>query len=143
MKTRRHSLAPALLLLCLLLLTGCHHSVEMDPAFIESDALCLKMDGKTVMTYDPLTWQLGYNAAKPEFSVFSDDMSSYYVLSCRSALPVKIGEAVAADLEWTDGSRVKKESDLRFTVKRFGDDGTVWLWCAKKGIGVVVRVLRP
>lgn len=139
MKTLRSISA---LLALLALLTGCHHSVEMDPAFLEKDGLSLKVGKKTVITYDPLTWQLGYTASLHEFSVFTDDMSSYYIVTCKTDLPARVGDAVDADLEWTEGGSIKKESNLRFVVKQFGEDGRVWLWNGKEGIGVVIQTLH-
>lgn len=131
-----------LILVAALLLGACHHSKEMDPSFITGDGIYLQSGGKTVLQYDPLTWQLGYSAARREFRAFSDDQSAYYILTCKS-LPTKVGEAVTADLEWaTARGSVRKESGLSLTVKQFGDDGRIWLWNSKKGLGIVVQVLQ-
>ena len=131
-----------LILSAALLLGACHHSKEMDPAFIKGDGLYLQSGGKTVLQYDPLTWQLGYSSTRKEFRAFSDDQSAYYVLTCKS-LPSKVGESVTADLEWATASgTVRKESGLSLTVKQFDDDGRIWLWNSKKGIGLVVQILQ-
>lgn len=131
-----------LILFAALLLGACHHSKEMSPSFIKGDGIYLQSDGKTVVQYEPKTWQLGYSAARKEFRAFSDDQSSYYILTCQS-FPEKVGEAVKADLEWASaGGSIRKESGLSFTVKQFGDDGRIWLWNSKKGIGIVIQVLQ-
>lgn len=131
-----------LILVAALVLGACHHSKEMDPGFIKGDGIYLQSGGKTLLQYDPLTWQLGYSAARREFRAFSDDQSAYYTLTCKS-FPSKVGEAVTADLEWaTAGGSVRKESGISLTVKQFGDDGRIWLWSSKKGIGIVVQVLQ-
>lgn len=131
-----------LILLAAFLPVACHHSKEMSPDFIREDGIFLQSGGKTVLAYDPLTWQLGYSAARKEFRAFSDDQSAYFILTCKT-LPAKVGEAVTGDLEWaTAGGSVRKESGLSLTVKQFGDDGRIWLWNAKKGIGLVVQVLQ-
>ena len=131
-----------LILFAALLLGACHHAKEMDPDFIKGDGLYLQSGGKTVLQYDPLTWQLGYSAARKEFRAFSDDQSAYYILTCKN-LPEKLGEAVTADLEWaTDGGSIRNESGLSLTVKQFDEDGRIWLWSSKKGIGIVVQVLQ-
>ena len=131
-----------LISLAALLTLACHHSREMSPDFIREDGVFLQSGGKTVLEYDPLTWQLGYSAARKEFRAFSDDQSAYFILTCKT-LPAKVGEAVTGDLEWaTAGGSVRKESGLSLTVKQFGDDGRIWLWNAKKGIGLVVQVLQ-
>lgn len=135
-------LLPFLLLSAALLLGACHHSKEMSPDFIKGDGIYLQSGGKTVLSYDPLTWQLGYSAARREFRAFSDDQSDYFVLTCKT-LPAKVGEAVTANLEWAaSGGSVHKESGLSLTVKQFGDDGRIWLWNSKKGLGIVVQVLQ-
>jgi len=131
-----------LLLLATILTAACNRSIEMDPGFIEGDGITLVLDGKTILRYDPLTWQLGYNAAKGEFQAFSDDMSSYYILTCK-AIPSSEGESITANMEWKTGEGLKKKSGVKFSVKRIGDDGRIWLWNASDGIGIVVRILAP
>ena len=127
-------------LILLLLLSACHNSVEMDPGFIESDTIILTSGSKTLLRCDPLTWQLGYSSTKREFQAFSDDMSSYYTLTCKS-LPKAEGDSITASLEWKAGDGVKKKSNLTFSVKRIADDGRIWLWNSSDGIGIVVRML--
>lgn len=130
------------ILFAALLLGACHSSKEMDPSFVRGDGLYLQSGGKTVLRYDPLTWQIGYSAERREFRVFSDDQSSYYILSCKT-LPSKVGESITADLEWaSSGGSIRKESGISFSVKQIGDDGRIWLWNKKKGIGLVVQVLQ-
>lgn len=132
----------ASLLLAAVLLTACHHDKEMDPAFVEGDGMSLQVDGKTVLQYDPLTWQLGYSAARREFRAFTDDLSAYYVLTCR-ALPASTGQGVTADLEWApEGGSVHRKTGIKFTVKKLADDGRIWLWNASDGIGIVVQTLQ-
>ena len=131
-----------LILTATLLLCACHHTKEMDPTFIESDGIFLQSVGKRVLQYDPLTWQLGYSAARKEFRAFSDDQSAYYILTCKT-LPSKVGEAITADLEWAAaGGSVKKESGISLTVKQFSEDGRIWLWNTKKALGLVVQILQ-
>lgn len=132
----------AALILTLAALTACHHSVEMDPGFVEESGMSLISGKKTLLRYDPLTWQLSYIPAKREFRVFSDDMSSYYILSCKT-LPREEGEAITATLEWTGSDGLQKKSGAKFTVKKIADDGRIWLWSSSEGLGVVVRMLYP
>ena len=133
---------PAILLLTAVFLTACHHDKEMDPAFVEGDGITLQVGGKTVLQYDPLTWQLGYSAARREFRAFTDDLSAYYVLTCRT-MPAGIGESVTADLEWAaEGGGIRRKSGVKFTVKKRSDDGRIWLWSASEGIGIVIRILQ-
>ena len=138
----KQNLPLLLLLFFVILLCGCHRSFEMDPGFIESDGITLTSGGKTLLSYDPLTWQMGYSATRQEFQAFSDDMSSFFILSCKT-LPSTEGESITASLEWKAGDGLKKKTGLKFSVKRIADDGRIWLWNASDGIGVVVRLLVP
>jgi len=126
----------------LLLPAACSRSAELDPAFLESDGMRLQIKGKTVLTSDPLTWQLGYNAGRKEFRVFYDDLSSYYTLRCNT-LPDHSGQRVKADLEWSINGLVKRKSGVSFTVKQISDDGHIWLFSAKENIALTVQILNP
>ena len=131
-----------LLVLLLAALTACTGSKEtVDEVFLQSSDIQLRIDGNTLHTYDPLTWQLGFNRDKKEYRVLTDDMGSYYTLTC-SDLPTQVDQRLSAALSWTSGSGVRKESGLSMRVVKTEADGTVWLWCNDKKIGVSVRTLR-
>jgi hypothetical protein len=57
-------------------------------------------------------------------------------------MPAHLDQTLEADLEWTSGSSVKNESGLSMKVVKTDADGTVWLWCNDKKIGVSMRTLR-
>ncbi len=133
-KCRKIVLIAGILLLC-----GCSKE-EVDEAFLESTTLCLINDGRTVHSYDPLTWQIAYSEDKMEFRVYSDTMSDYYVLSC-SQLPAAEGQEISATLEWSNSSRINRKS-LGLSVEKIDLQGRIWLWSSKEKIAVSVMRLE-
>ncbi len=125
----------------LAVLAACTPKETVDEVFVQSTDIQLRIDGVTLHTYNPLTWQLGYNKNKRQFRVMKDDGSAFYTLTC-SALPAQMDQTLEAALEWTSGSSVKNESGLSMKVVKTDAEGTVWLWCNDKKIGVSVRTLR-
>ena len=126
-----------ILLVSLAVLAACSPKETVDEVFVQSTDIQLRIDGVTLYTYNPLNWQLG----KGQFRVMKDDGSAFYTLTC-SAMPAQLDQTLEADLEWTSGSSVKNESSLSMKVVKTDADGTVWLWCNDKKIGVSMRTLR-
>ena len=126
-----------ILLVSLAVLAACSPKETVDEVFVQSTDIQLRIDGVTLHTYQPLTWQLGSN----QFRVMKDDGTASYTLTC-SEWPAQLDQALEADLEWTSGSSVKNESGLSMKVVKTDADGTVWLWCNDKKIGVSIRTLR-
>ena len=140
MRRRLHHIL--LLAATVLLTAACSNSVEMDPAFIQNSDIRLSVDEKLLFTCDPLTWQMGYNASRKEFRAYKDDLTSYYILTCKK-LPGNVGERVTGDLEWSVDGVSRRRGEVRFTVKQRFDDGRIWLWSSSDNIGIVVRMLTP
>ena len=130
-----------ILLVSLAVLAACSPKETVDEVFVQSTDIQLRIDGVTLHTYQPLTWQLGCNRSRRQFRVMKDDGSAFYTLTC-SAMPAQLDQTLEADLEWTSGSSVKNESGLSMKVVKTDADGTVWLWCNDKKIGVSMRTLR-
>ena len=130
-----------ILLVSLAVLAACSPKETVDEVFVQSTDIQLRIDGVTLHTYQPLTWQLGSNRSRRQFRVMKDDGSAFYTLTC-SAMPAQLDQTLEADLEWTSGSSVKNESGLSMKVVKTDADGTVWLWCNDKKIGVSIRTLR-
>lgn len=116
---------------------GCN-KVKVDQAFLDSTDLCLIENGRTVHTYDPLTWQVSFSQDKKEFRVFSDTMSDYYVLTC-SEVPATVGQEIHANLKWS-GSSIVNRTGLTFSVEKISG-GRIWLWSKKSRIEVSVMAL--
>ena len=124
-----------------LLLGSCNRTLDPDENFIASSDMLLKVRSDVVINYDPLTWQLGYNAADKEFRDHDDAMKQYYFVTC-SSLPSSVGQKLEATVTWTQAGEVKSESGT-FEVVRAEKD-RYWLWCGhkKRQIGVAVSLLR-
>ena len=130
-----------ILLVSLAVLAACSPKETVDEVFVQSTDIQLRIDGVTLHTYQPLTWQLGSNRSRRQFRVMKDEGTASYTLTC-SEWPAQLDQTLQADLEWTSGSSVKNESGLSMKVVKTDADGTVWLWCNDKKIGVSIRTLR-
>lgn len=137
-KTMRERFYILTFLTAVLLLCSCEKN-KVDEAFLESSDLCLIDGGVTIHTYDPLTWQVGYNESKKEFRVFNDTMSDYYVLTC-SKLPTEKGQELTATVKWS-GKSITTRNNVSFRVEKIDNQGRIWLWSKKSRIAVSVRSL--
>ena len=125
----------------LLLLSSCGEKVEMDPEMYDSHEISLMVKGKKVFNVAEGDRQLAFNPDLSQFRAGNDDMSSYFVLTCRE-LPRQEGQEVTADLRWTTGGNtVKSQKNILFRVEKYESTGLVWLWCATDKTGAVVRIL--
>lgn len=129
----------AAVLLGIAAFSSCTKEYDPAPEFVSGDTICLKVEGKTIHTYDPVSWQASYRTKTNQFRVFSDDNSSYYKLIC-SEKPQTEGQTVTATLAWaSSSSSVQKRENVKLTVQRIDNaTGTVWLWSPKSNIGVAV-----
>ena len=135
---RKYLYIIALVLLC----TGCKKKemVEMDQDMYRSDLVSLMVKGKKVFTFDDGPGQLGYNEKLRQFRAGNDDMTSYFVLTCKE-LPRTQGQELKADLQWTSGNSVKSSNGLTLKVAKINDTGLVWLWNSTDKTGAVVKIL--
>lgn len=130
-----------LIITSLLSLASCNRDLEPDSSFIAGSQVQLKVAGSVIHTYNPLTWQLGYNPTTREFRVCDDAMRNYYYVTC-SAVPSSKGQKLEATITWSSGSSTQSMKG-KFEVSKVEGD-TYWLWCGdkKSPIGVTVRILR-
>ena len=69
-------------------------------------------------------------------------ITAYYCLTCDQK-PSDAGQSVNGSLSWNSGDgAVHRENGLSWRVVKTDAQGTVWLWCSDKKIGVSVRTLR-
>lgn len=136
----RHSRIISLLSAAVVILTldGCQGKV--DPTFVDSSEICLRVKDEKVMTYDHLTWQASFNREKCEFGMHTDNMSDYWRVRL-NLVPTAEGQKTKGDIIWTSQSSVNEKEGLTFTVEKADRSGHLWLWCRKERIGVVVQVL--
>ncbi|MBR4756402.1 MAG: hypothetical protein IK076_05620 [Bacteroidales bacterium] len=122
-------------------LAACDRTLEPDSSFVAGSGIQLKVNGSVVHTYDPLTWQLGYNPAYKEFRASDDAMRNWFFVTC-SAVPSSVGQKLEATVTWATGSSSQSFKGKFEVAKVQGD--TYWLWCGdnKTPAGVTVRVLR-
>ena len=94
-----------------------------------------------IYTYDPLTWQLGYNPTTREFRASDDAMKNWFFVTC-SAVPSSVGQKLEATVTWSSGSGTQSLKG-KFEVAKAERD-IYWLWCGDKKTqaGVTVCVLR-
>ena len=135
---RKYLYIIALVILC----SGCNKKrVEMDLDMYNSDQVCLMVKGKRVFTFDEGNGQLGYNRTLKQFRAGNDDMTSFFVLTCKDT-PRTQGQELKADLQWTSGNSVKTSGGLTFKVEKYSDTGLVWLWNSTDKTGAVVKILN-
>ena len=135
---RKYLYIIALVILC----SGCNKKrVEMDLDMYNSDQVCLMVKGKRVFTFDEGNGQLGYNRTLKQFRAGNDDMTSFFVLTCKDT-PRTQGQELKADLQWTSGNSVKTSGGLTFKVEKYSDTGLVWLWNSAHKTGAVVKILN-
>lgn len=120
------------------LLTSCEFQPE--EILLPKTDISLTIKGIEQISYNPESWQLGYNEAKNEFRVVSDKLSDWMIIRC-SASPTTEGQIINADLEYTTADDTKKLKDLSFTVEKTSPEGLIWMWNDDRKIGVVIRTL--
>lgn len=120
-------------------LAGCRGGGKVEPEFLESSDICLRVKGSVVFTYNPLTCQLAFNRKDCEFRVHTDTMSDYYCVTL-DAIPSAVEQKIDGSLCWTSSSSILHK-DCTFRVEKISTDGCVWLWDRKDKIGAVVKIL--
>lgn len=121
----------------LLCLCGCKRFNPEDHLLPRED-ISLTVKGEVMLTYDPMTFQLGCNEEMNEFRVFDDNVGNWFTLKCKGR-PVIVGDVVSADLIWTTENSTKTRRDLIFSIEKTDSEGKIWLWCKEESIGVVVK----
>ena len=125
----------------ILLMASCDRTVNPDEAFLTGSDIQLKVNGEVIYTYDPLTWQLSYNAGRKEFRAFDDPVKNWFSVVMDN-VPAAMGDKVTATISWgSTGQPTTLRSTLK-VVKMEGDK--FWLWRGdKKGqTGVTICILR-
>lgn len=128
------------LIFTILILTGCfREGMTLEKFLGSTDEISLTINGKTVMTYEEGTHQLGYNDADVIFRVSDDNFSNFFIVNCAD-FPQEEGQRTEALLTYTTDNDII-EKLCNFTVSKIEGD-KIWLWDGSKKIGAVVRLLR-
>ena len=129
-----------LALFVLVLMSSACNPFDVEEVLLSREDISLTWRGNDQIVYDPLTWQIGYNDRTYEYRVNDDAMADYYIVRCDARLSSE-GQEVYADVEWTVKSNIKRYEHLKFTVRKVGTDGRIWLWNRSQNIGVIVKVI--
>ena len=121
----------------ILCICGCNR-FNPEELLLPREDISLTVKGEVMITYDPMTFQLGYDEGDNEFRVFDDNVGNWFTLTCGSR-PTAVGDVVDAELSWTTQSSTKSRRDLQFSIEKTDNDGKIWLWCKEEAIGVVVK----
>ena len=130
------------ILLCLtaaLALVCCDGKKGYDRSFTESDTISLTVNKQKVFEYDPFTCQLGYNDAKKEFRVSTDNMSDYFVITL-SKIPASKDEQVTGSITWTGDDYNRELRNQTFQTVKV-ERGKIWLWNQANKLAVIIPVL--
>ncbi len=136
----RRNAAYMLLLAGVLLLGGCCNKENTDPAFVASSDLGLRINGKTMFTFDPLTCQASFNRQRRQFRLSSDTMSDY-VVATLSELPEQKGQIVSADLKWTTERDIKSKKVGGLKVVKM-EENYLWLWSNADKLGLCLKTIE-
>ncbi|MBR5835096.1 MAG: hypothetical protein IKY66_02935 [Bacteroidales bacterium] len=132
----RHIIFLAAVIFCL---AGCQR-YDIEEILLQRNDISLTIKGEDALVYDPLTFQIGYNADKNEFRIFDDNLGNWFVLKCHER-PSSSGQTLTADLRWTTASSTRTKNGLLFRVEKTDSKGHIWMWCDKEAIGIVVKEL--
>ena len=120
---------------------GCNRTLDPDSTFVGGSDIQLKVSGKTIYTYNPLTWQLGYNPTTREFRAMDDNGNNYFYVTC-STIPSSLGQKLEATVTWSSGSATQSVKGKFEVAKVEGDKYWLWNGNKKTQTGVTVCVLR-
>lgn len=131
-------------LFTILLLCGLVYScVNTEPTapFIESESVQFRVNGRSIMDYDPIDCQKYFDTQNNEFVVSSDNGDCFYSVGL-SKIPSGIGQQVVADLEWTASlGSLRSKNNIVLDVVKIKDD-KIWLWNAGQQIEACIQIIR-
>ena len=117
----------------------CHGRNGYDRDFLESDTISLTVNREKVFEYDPFTCQLGYNDAKREFRVSTDNMSDYFIVTL-SKIPTSKDDQVTGSITWTGPDYTRDLKNLSFNTVKV-EYGKIWLWNQANKLAVIIPVM--
>ena len=135
----RHALNIILCLAAALLLSGCGNRHGWDKDFTDNDVISLTVNKVKAFEYDPVTCQLGYNDAKREFRVSTDNMSDYLIVTL-SKIPTSKDDQVTGSITWTGPDYTRDLKNLSFNTVKV-EHGKIWLWNQANKLAVIIPVM--
>ena len=103
----------------------------------------LTVDSETILTYDPLTWQMS-TSSDAVFSVFNDDESEWFTVTCET-MPGAVGEVIKSDVRWlrSTSSKALNLKGINLTVESIDEEsGIITLVNQKQQVCAKVHQLR-
>lgn len=122
-----------------LAVASCNGRNGYDRDFLESDTISLTVNREKVFEYDPFTCQLGYNDAKREFRVSTDNMSDYFVVTL-SKIPTSKDDQVTGSITWTGPDYTRDLKNLSFNTVKVERE-KIWLWNQANKLAVIIPVM--
>ena len=107
---------------------------------IEDSNIALEINGKLIHKFNHSNWQLSYNDAGKKFSVFIDDGSEYYTLTC-DKMPEAEGQHLTGKLKWCQNKKTH-EKEYEFEVIQIYPEGLFRLYSNDDKVNVVVKQLH-
>ena len=129
-----------LLMLILVFAAVSCNRFDVDEILLLRNDVSLTWKGEEQFVYDPTSCQMGFNASRKEFRVQTDNLSSWFVISC-SDMPSSEGDEIEADISWTGTTDTRSMKALKFKVEKVSSDGMIWMWCRSAKIGVTFMKL--
>ena len=131
----------AVLILCALLplIFSCEDPEEI-AAITSLDTIRMEMTGKVLFTFDPLTWQYGFDEGYKEYRVHKDDVSEYFTIRF-SHVPEVENEFVTATVTWTASGKVETRKNLTFQTLSM-DAHRIWLYNRSYRLTLVLPVIE-
>lgn len=136
MKTVRKCALTALVLLGLTL-SSCQNAIMYTPEFLIDSTMRFEVGSRTWFVYDENRCQYSCNTQRREYSVFTDNMSSFYSVTL-DRIPSEVDETIIAqELLWTDSKGVQIRKRLSLKVVQITQTD-VWLWNGTDGIRFIL-----
>lgn len=112
---------------------------DIFPEFVSNPDVHIEMNGNTILRYDEVTCQMGFNRDRRQFRMSTDSMSDYFSITM-NMIPVIEGETIKGDLVWTTDRDVVTRKNIALEVVKTEDD-KFWLWNEQERIALVIEIL--
>lgn len=138
MKALRHLLAA--LTAALTLLSCQPQGVTELSTFVADGTVRLEVDGVRVFSYYETGCQMALNEKRGEFRAHDDTMQEYFIISM-DKLPRKAGDAVNANLCWTESGYERERQNVTLVARSIRGD-VIWLCDEAQHNATVIRILE-
>ena len=141
MKAHRHIVGVAILALSAI---SCQEDklTQSSSDWTDKEAV-LTVDSETILTYDPLTWQMR-SGADGFFCVFNEDESEWFTVTCET-MPKAVGDVIKCNVRWirSTSSKALNLNGINLTVESIDEEsGIMALVNYKQHVCAKVHLLR-